>query len=40
MVIGLDRARQFLDDRPELEALLVYEQDGKMENYWKMQNNE
>ena len=40
MVIGLDRARQFLDARPELEALLVYEQDGKMENYWKMQNNE
>ena len=40
MVIGLDRARQFLDDRPELEALLVYEHDGKMENYWKMQNNE
>ena len=40
MVIGLDRARKFLDDRPELEALLVYEQDGKMENYWKMQNNE
>ena len=40
MVIGLDRAQQFLDDRPELEALLVYEQDGKMENYWKMQNNE
>lgn len=30
MVVGTDKARAILSDRPDLDALLVYEQDGQM----------
>lgn len=33
MVAGLDRAREILAGRPELEALLVYDQDGQMRTF-------
>ena len=35
MVVGLECAREILDGRPELGALLVYEQDGQMQVYSK-----
>ena len=30
MVVGLDEARRFVESRPYLEALLIYEEDGQM----------
>lgn len=33
MVIGLDRALEMLSGRPDLEALLVYDQDGEMKTF-------
>ena len=33
MVIGVDKARAILSGRPDLEALLVYEEDGQMRTY-------
>ncbi|MBR5100076.1 MAG: FAD:protein FMN transferase [Bacteroidales bacterium] len=33
MVVGLDRARKILAARPDLEALLVYDQDGQMKTF-------
>lgn len=33
MVVGLERTREILASKPELEALLVYEQDGEMRSY-------
>jgi len=43
MVVGLDRAREILEKRPDLEALLVYEEDGQMKSFQKTResvNNE
>ena len=33
MVVGVDKARAILSGRPDLEALLVYEEDGQMRTY-------
>ena len=33
MVVGLDRARGILAARPDLDALLVYDQDGQMQTF-------
>ena len=33
MVVGMEHAREILDQRPELGALLVYEQDGQMQTF-------
>ena len=33
MVVGLDRAREILAARPDLDALLVYDQDGQMQTF-------
>ena len=33
MVVGVDKARAILAGRPDLEALLVYEEDGQMRTY-------
>ena len=33
MVVGPDRAREILAQRPELEALLVYDEDGQMKTW-------
>jgi len=33
MVVGLDKAREILAARPELDALLIYDRDGKMESF-------
>ena len=33
MVVGPDRAREILAARPDLEALLIYDQDGRMESF-------
>ena len=35
MVVGLDRAREILASRPDLQALLVYEEDGQMKTWQK-----
>ena len=33
MVVGPDRAREILAGRPDLEALLVYDQNGEMKTF-------
>ncbi|MBR1871841.1 MAG: FAD:protein FMN transferase [Bacteroidales bacterium] len=33
MVIGLDKAREFIDSRPDLEGMLIYEKDGEMRSW-------
>ena len=33
MVIGTGPAREVLSGRPDLEALLIYEEDGQMKSY-------
>ena len=30
MVVGLDEARRFVESRPYLEEVLIYEEDGQM----------
>ena len=33
MVIGLEEAKEFISSSPELEACLIYDEDGKMKSW-------